>query len=305
MQKQTKAYILTATAVIFWGTAASAFKIALQYVEPFMLLFYSALVSTLALFIILVTQGKVSKLRTVTPKSWAMAALLGFINPFCYYIVLFKAYDLLPGQIAMSINYGWTLALTLLSVPILKQTLSRTQLAAIAVSFSGAIVIATEGRFTAFGEVNMFGVTLAFASTIIWAVFWLLNARDKLDPVFKLFLGFCFGLFYTLIFSPLFGGINIVKGIALLPLVYIGLFEMGITFVLWLTALQLSSTAARIGNLIYITPFLSLVFLWLVIGEEIHTATWIGLSMIVGSIILQEMQAKKSRIPEKISSESR
>lgn len=294
MHNQSKAYIFTVFAVILWGTAASAFKIALRYVDPFILLLYSAFVSTLALFIILVIQGKITKLRHVTPKSWAMAALLGFINPFCYYIVLFKAYDLLPGQIAMSINYGWPLALTLLSVPILKQTLSRAQLAAIAVSFSGAIIIATKGRFTAFGEVDMFGVVLAFSSTIIWAIFWLLSARDKLDPVFKLFLGFSFGLLYTLIFSPFFGGIHIIKGIALLPLIYIGLFEMGITFVLWLTALQLSTTAARIGNLIYITPFLSLVFLWLIIGEEIHAATWIGLSMIVGSIILQEIYAKKS-----------
>ena len=84
-----------------------------------------------------------------------------------------------------------------------------------------------------------------------------------------------------------------VTGIALGPLVYVGLFEMGITFVFWLTALRLSTSAARIGNLIYITPFLSLVFLRLVIGEKIHLATWVGLTMIVGSIILQEMYAKR------------
>ena len=293
MHQQSQAYLLTMAAVFFWGTAASAFKIALQNVTPFILLFYSSLISTLVLLVILAIQGKLTTLRTLLPRSWVMAALLGFINPFCYYIVLFKAYNLLPGQIAMSINYGWPLALTLLSVPILKQPLSRSQLVAIMVSFLGAVVIATKGRFTAFGEVDLIGVTLAFGSTIIWAVFWLLNARDGLDPVVKLFLGFCFGLCYTVIFSPFFGGIEVVTGIALGPLVYVGLFEMGITFVFWLTALRLSTSAARIGNLIYITPFLSLVFLRLVIGEKIHLATWVGLTMIVGSIILQEMYAKR------------
>lgn len=296
MQQQSKAYTFTIAAVFFWGTAASAFKIALQDVTPFILLFYSSLISTLALLVILTVQGKIGTLRTLPPRSWAMAALLGFINPFSYYIVLFKAYNLLPGQIAMSINYGWPLALTLLSVPILKQSLSRSQLAAIVVSFLGAIVIATQGRFTAFGEVDLIGVILAFGSTLIWAVFWLLNARDRLDPVVKLFLGFCFGLCYTVIFSPFFGGIQVVTGIALGPLIYVGLFEMGITFVFWLNALRLSTSAARITNLIYITPFLSLVFLRLVIGEEIHLATWIGLSMIVASIILQKMYAKKASI---------
>lgn len=295
MQKQTIAYMLTGCVVLFWGTAASAFKIALHFVSPFTLLFYASLVSTIALLVILLFQGKIARLRGIAPKNLARAAMLGFFNPFCYYTVLFKAYDLLPGQIAMSLNYGWPLALALLSVPILKQSLSRAQLLAIAISFAGAVIIATKGSFTAFGGVSFLGVMLAFGSTVIWAVFWLLNARDGLDPVIKLFLGFCFGVFYSLIFSPLFGGLTLVTGVALLPLVYIGLFEMGITFVLWLTALQLSSTAARIGNLIYISPFLSLVFLRMVIGEQIHVATFIGLFLIVGSILIQELHAKRLR----------
>ncbi|OEU57278.1 MAG: hypothetical protein BA862_06045 [Desulfobulbaceae bacterium S3730MH12] len=293
MQKQTKAYLLTLIAVTFWGTAASAFKIALQYVTPYLLLFYSALVSTIALFIIIILQGKVSQLFNITLTQIGKAALLGFLNPFLYYTVLFKAYSLLPGQIAMALNYGWPLALALLSVPILKQTLSRAQLIAVVISFCGAIIIATKGQFAGFNEVSKLGLVLAFGSTIIWALFWLFNARDGLDPVTKLFSGFCFGLIYSVLFSPLFDGLHLPDVRALLPLLYIGLFEMGITFVLWLTALELSSTAARVGNLIYISPFLSLIFLRIIIGEEIHFATFLGLLLIVGSILFQEMAAKK------------
>ncbi len=294
MHKQTKAYLLTILAVTFWGTAASAFKIALQYVSPFILLFYSALFSTIALFFILLFQGKLPELKRIPARSWKMGALLGFLNPFFYYIVLFKAYSLLPGQIAMSLNYGWPLALTLLSVPILKQSLSRAQLLAVIISFAGAIIIATKGKLTTFEEINLIGVGLAVGSTIIWAVFWLVNTREPLDPVLKLFIGFCFGLLYTVACSPLMGGLAIPQAKAFIPLIYVGLFEMGITFVLWLTALQLSSSAARVGNLIYISPFLSLVFLRLIIGEEIHLATFIGLFMIVGSIIYQEMRSRSS-----------
>lgn len=293
MKKQTQAFCLTILAVIFWGTAASAFKIALQYVQPYILLFYSTLFSTIALFIILTLQGKLATLKKISPRSWLMAGLLGFINPFSYYLVLFKAYDLLPGQIAMSLNYGWPFALTLLSVPLLKQHLTRTQLFAIGISFIGAVIIATKGRFTSLGESSTFGVALAIGSTLLWAVFWLLNARDDLAPVFKLFLGFCFGLLYALLFSPIFGGIEVPPTEAVIPLIYIGLFEMGITFVLWLTALQLSSSAARLGNLIYISPFLSLIFLHFIVGEDIHITTFIGLVMIVGSIIYQELNTKK------------
>ncbi len=294
MQNQTKAYLLTLLAVTFWGTAASAFKIALSYVEPYNLLFYSVLFSTLALLIIILLQGKILLLFNLRPRQFGTLALLGLLNPFLYYSILFEAYSLLPGQIAMSINYGWPFALTLLSVPILKQKLNGVQIAAIIISFSGALIIATKGQMASFGDVSKTGVILAFSSTIIWASFWLVNAKDQLDPVIKLFWGFFFGFLYTLLFSPFLGPIHIPEMMAILPLIYIGLFEMGITFVLWLTALQLSSSAARIGNLIYISPFLSLLFLRVIIGETIHPTTFIGLFIIVGSIAFQEKFVGKS-----------
>ena len=294
MRNQSKAYIFTLLAVFFWGTSASAFKIGLSYVSPFILLFYSSLFSTLALFCILFFQGKLDRLFTITPRQWLTSAVLGFINPFLFYLVLFKAYSLLPGQVAMAINFSWPLTLSLLSVPILKQKLTAIQIIAVTISFFGAILIATKGQFTEFGGVNGTGLLLIFISTFIWSLFWLISARDRQDPVIKLFCGFLFGILYLVLFSPLFGGIHLVEIRAILPLAYVGFFEMGITFVLWNTALKLSTSAARVSNLIYICPFLSLVFLHFIIGEEIHRATLIGLSLIIGSIILQETAGKRS-----------
>ncbi len=295
MSNQVKAYVLTSMVITFWATAATAFKIALRYVSPCTLLLYSTLSSTLILFFILLWQRKLSLLRGIRAGNIVGAMILGFLNPFLYYVVLFEAYDVLPGQIAMSLNYGWPLVLTLLSVPILQQSLTRSQLGAVLISFVGAVIIATKGEFTSFGNVSRMGVVLAGGSTLIWATFWLFNAREKQDPVLKLFLGFCFGLSYTTMYSLMTQGIVLPDIRAWFPLVYVGLFEMGITFVLWLTALQLTTAAARIGNLIYITPFFSLVILRLVIGEHIHPATFLGLILIVGSIIFQGIMAKKKK----------
>ncbi len=293
MRNQTKAYILTLLVITFWATAATAFKIALEYVTPYTLLLYSTLFSAIALFIILCYQGKLIELKESEPKTLVRAALLGFLNPFLYYVILFKAYAILPGQIAMSLNYGWPLVLTLLSVPILGQRLSKSQLLAVVVSFIGAVIIATKGEFTSFGDVSKLGVLLAGGSTLIWATYWLFNAKDGLDPVLKLFTGFCFGLLFTTIYGLIMGGIALPTARAWLPLIYVSLFEMSITFALWLTALQLTSSAARIGNLIYITPFFSLLILHLVIGEDIHPATFGGLLLIVGSILFQGWLSRK------------
>ena len=77
---------------------------------------------------------------------------------------------------------------------------------------------------------------------------------------------------------------------------YVGLFEMGITFVLWLSALRLTQNTARISNLIFVSPFISLLLLANIIGEEIHPSTLIGLVMIVCGLVVQQFYGKKKEL---------
>ena len=68
--------------------------------------------------------------------------------------------------------------------------------------------------------------------------------------------------------------------------VYVGLFEMSVTFILWLGGLRLSERAEQVSVLVYASPFLSLVFIGLIVGERIAPATLAGLVLIVGGILL-------------------
>jgi drug/metabolite transporter (DMT)-like permease len=69
---------------------------------------------------------------------------------------------------------------------------------------------------------------------------------------------------------------------------------MGLTFFLWIMALSLSKTTAKVGNFIYITPFLSLMIVSLVLKEKIHIATIFGLVLIVLGIVMQkQLKVKK------------
>ena len=72
---------------------------------------------------------------------------------------------------------------------------------------------------------------------------------------------------------------------ALIGAAYVGFFEMGITFVIWMKALKSSKTTAQVSNLIYAAPFLSLVIIRLAVGEEILFSTMIGLILIVTGIV--------------------
>ncbi len=287
MLNQRKAYLYALLTVAIWSTVASAFKISLRYLDHVQLLFYSCLTSTLVLGILCLYFFGPGFWRMISPGNIKSSLLLGFLNPFLYYLILFKAYDLLPAQEAQPLNYTWGITLALLSIPLLKQKITGGQILAIIISYSGTLVISTRGNILGLEFSSPLGVALALGSTIVWSLYWIYNTKDSLEPILKLFLNFCAGLIYISIFLPLVTTFGFEDSRGLYGAIYVGVFEMGITFVFWLMALRLSRTTAQVSNLIYLSPFLSLAFIYLLVGETIFLSTIIGLTLIMTGLIIQ------------------
>ena len=57
---------------------------------------------------------------------------------------------------------------------------------------------------------------------------------------------------------------------SLMGILYIGTFEMGVTFILWLKSLKLSLKTTHVGRLIFITPFFSLLCISFFTEENIQ-----------------------------------
>ncbi|MDP8240236.1 MAG: DMT family transporter [Candidatus Hatepunaea meridiana] len=287
MTNQTKAYIYTIITVLLWSTVASAFKIALQELDFVQLLFYASCFSLLSLLAVLVVQRKIHLLIDLTKRDLVYSSLLGLINPTIYYLILFKAYDMLPAQEAQPLNWTWPIMLTILSVPLLKQKLTSKKVIAISIAFLGVIVISSKGNLTECKLTNITGDLLAIGSSVFWALFWIFNIKDRRDPVVKLFYCFMFGCIYNFIIITLLTDFSIPSFKGITSAAYVGLFEMGISFILWLKALSLSRDSASVGIIAYITPFLSLVLIHFVVGETILISSIIGLILIVTGILFQ------------------
>lgn len=293
MEKQKRAYVCAFAAVLFWSTSASAFKICLSperlNVPVLSLLFGASLVASAALFVYLLLSGKVALLKTLSMADLTRSAFLGFLSPFLYYIVLFKAYSLLPAQEAQPLNFVWPLTLILLSVPILKHKIKRRDILAILISFCGVLVISTKGHILSFRLTDPLGVALATGSSIPWALYWIYNIKDQRDEVLGLFLNFTCASVYVFVLMLAAGELRIPSFKGALGITYVGLFEMGITFLIWLKALKLSKTTANVAGLVYLVPFISLVVIYFVLGEKILPSTIAGAVFIVGGIILQRL----------------
>ena len=274
-------------AVLFWSTVATAFKLALRELDVLQLLAYSVCFSALALLLINWWQGRLALLREYASATPAYFLVMGLVNPVIYYLVLLHCYDLLPAQ---AINYTWAITLALLAVPILGHKLNRRDVLALVMGYSGVLIIATRGQVLQLRFDSLAGVGLALLSTLIWAGYWLASTRNQRDPVACLCINFLVAAPVALALCALFSNLALPGWQGLAGAAYVGLFEMGVTFALWSTALRLSSGVSRVGNLIFLAPLVSLVFIATILGEPIHPATLVGLALIIPGVLLQQRQ---------------
>ncbi|ASC94119.1 hypothetical protein Sdiek2_2105 [Sulfurospirillum diekertiae] len=255
IKNQKKAYIYALSSVLLWSTVASAFKLSLAYFDALNLLLYASFFSLCVFFCAMGYQRKFHILLTYSKKTYFKLALLGLINPFIYYLVLFRAYELLPAQEAQPINYTWALTLTYLSVFILKQKISVYDFLAGLICYCGVLIISTHGDLWSFSFSSLIGVVLALFSTVLWSLYWIYNTKLHVDPLVGLFINFCFGVLAILLYAFMTPHPLVFNLYGFLGSMYIGVFEMGITFILWLQAMKLSTNTAKIANLIFISPF--------------------------------------------------
>ena len=274
-------------AVMLWSTVATAFSLSLQYLTPLQLVTLATVISWCFFAIRLRAPERRSALRVTSSKARATGLLVGWLNPGLYYLVLFAAYDRLPAQEAMAINYSWGITLALLAAPLLRQRLSAGALLAACISYSGILVIATRGAPLSLDFAQPLGVGLALLSTVLWSLYWVFNTRLSLDPEVNLFLNFSGALPLLLVllwwsntpFPTLWQGW--AGGL------YVGLFEMGLAFVLWMGAMKATTSTLRISSLIFLSPPLSLVLIWMIAGEPVKAYTLIGLVLILFGLWLQ------------------
>lgn len=215
------------------------------------------------------------------------------MNPFLYYLILLKAYQLLPAQVAQPLNMIWPIILVFLSVIILRQKIERKSYFALFISLIGVYIISSQGRLFKPGHSDLTGVLLATGSSVFWALYFILNVKDQRDEAVKLLLNFVFGSIFLITAMILSGKWQFETGwTGIAASVYVGIFEMGVTFLFWLKALRLASTTAKISNLVYLAPFFSLVLVHYILHEPVYYTTLMGLVLIISGIFIQNYRSK-------------
>lgn len=286
MTDERRAQVYAGLTVLCWATVATAFKLGLRYVDPWQLLWLATLTAAMVLGLAVGLTGRWPELRRSTARQWRVSLLAGLLNPCLYYALLLTAYNRLPAQEAQPLNMIWPVVLALLAAPVRGHPLGWRELTGLLVCCFGVLHISTGGHPASFRPTDPLGVALAVGSSLPWSIYWLLNVADERDELVKLCAAFGLAVIPVTVLTAACSDLTRPPWPGLAAGLWVGLFEMGLTFVLWLKALALTTNTARLGRLLYLFPGLSLLLIHLVLGESIRPATITGLLLILGGVAL-------------------
>ena len=274
---ENRALICAVAAVLLWSTVATGFKLGLQHLYPAQLLLTGAMFSLL-LFTIAISRvpSHITSLSQVV-----RAGLYGMLNPLVYYLVLFEAYSRLPAHVAQPLNYMWAITLAILAVPILKQRLNARTSIGILIGYVGVVVLITKGKMVDFEHFDPLGVLLALVSTVIWALYWLYATKQTMHSYWFLWIGFACATPLLFVYCALSVGLPDLSAPTFIFGLWIGLIEMGFAFLLWHFAVSNTKNVARVSQLIFISPFISMLLINFVLDEQIHESAILALILIV------------------------
>lgn len=280
-----KSYIFAALAILIWSSMATVSKILLVSADPYQVLCISALFGSLAMLILNIFNGKLKLIKCYSFKDLAVMVSTGLLGNLFYNLFYYLGADLIPASQAFIINYLWPIMSVVFACILLKERLTSRKLIAIAISFVGVITVAGKDLLS-FNGTTLLGAFFCALAAVFYGAFTAMNKRFKYDMHISMMLSLFVTFLLTLIYKLTTNGFAPIDIANLAGLAWNGIFTLAAGSTLWALALNNGNTA-KISNLAYITPFLSLVWIFLFLKEPISLLSIAGLAVIVIGIFIQ------------------
>ena len=259
-------------------------------VNPIEFFFLSYLSTTVAALLLLLAAGKWRSTREVIAnrKLLGIMAVIGIANYALVDLSLMYAVRFTTASIASVIFNTYPLLMLLLIPFILKERVSPHQIAALLLGFAGICVALTWGTSLSIRSPDAIGIALALIASLGVSVGVTLAKRYVYDTLSGIFF---YNFFALIVFAIAF----VATGATLAPLpnpaiaalFYIGIISSVIYAWMYYKALSVLKTTL-ITNLYFITPFLTFLFAFLVLGEQIHAYYLAAALLVAAGVVLQQ-----------------
>ena len=271
--------------IFFWSTVSTVSKLLLKNYNSFQVLWISSLFAALALLAVNIFNGNIKLLKEYKFRDFAITVLIGFPGTFLYYVFYYAGADILPASQAFIINYTWPIMSIIFACIILREKMTVRKAAAVIISFFG-IVIVMGKDLTAFDSAMLLGGGLCVLGAMSYGLFTSLNKKYHYNKGISMMLNYFTTFLLTTAINGFSNRLFMPTAVEIAGFAWNGMLTMALASTVWTIALDKGDTA-KISNLAYITPFLSLVWTFLFLKEELNVNFVIGLVVIICGVLLQ------------------
>lgn len=286
-----RALVYVALCISLWSLLSVFAKFAQNGLNNYQYLFYSSVVSFLALLAISLYTNKFKELFTYPLKTLLFLSMLGFLD-FLFYLLLYFGYKNANGLEVLALQYTWPIFIVLFSVIILKERLTTKKLLSLLLGFFGALLIITKGDLASIDLSNLTTIVVVIISAMSFALFSILSKKVKIEPVNAVMMYFFVSVLYSFVFMSAFSDFVLPNLNEWFFIVINGAFINGVSYIFWVKALQ-RLDASFIAPFIFLIPIIAAFLLIVFLNEKVYTIYFAGLFFVVLSGVINSVKFRR------------
>lgn len=298
-------YIYAMIAIIIWGTSAVATKLLVNDIDSMFMICGCALIATICILCQLTITKKTKVLLTYGKKDYLKMAFNGAIGILGTNFFFCSGVARLTAQEASVLNYMWPVWIVIFSAIILKERMSLCSVLSILISLVGISFVVFKGDFSTVNFSDPVGIIMILSGSICYGLYSVLTKNNTYDRSVCTMVSYALAFVVALIYILFAGKIEALSLSQVLGMLFIGVFNFSLAYVLWAKALD-GEMSAKIASLAFISPFISLILSVIMLGEVFEVGSFIGLALIIVGIFVQniKVKSKNKSIEASDSSES-
>ncbi len=273
--------LLAFATIVLWSSGFVFTRIAVRHFSPFSLgLLRYGTASVVLIIIGLIWRVGLPKFRDIP-----LFLLLGVLGFTLYMMAFNLAMTTITAATGSIITATVPVMTALLSSLIFREKLSRIGWVAVGIEFTGILILTLwNGTFSIeIGLIWMIIGAMSFASYNLIQRF----ATRRYTPLQSTIYSIVSGTLLLMVFLPTaIKDVQAAPVTAIMDVIYLGVFPSAIGFLLWTKALSLAKQMNEVTNFMFITPLLSIMLEYIMIGELPDIGTIFGGTIILLGVLL-------------------
>jgi len=238
-----------------------------------------------------VWRGFFAHLRSLERRDWAVLAALGFFGGGLHLALQWLGLHYTTATSGMLYLSTSPIFIMLLARPLLRESIGALRWIGVAVSFSGVVIIATQGHPAALAELRFnVGDLLALSSMAMWGSYtvFLRLRRDSLPTAQFLVVVCVFGMIFMgpwVTWEVTHGARTTISPAGAMAVGYSAIGSLLLAYAGWSYVVRRIG-AARAGVTMHLMPALGILLSALLLREYPHGFHFVGISLIFAGVAL-------------------